>query len=229
MSNDKSVLSKDSAFLVENSLMAFGAGMTLQNRTDVKNAFHFASLVAGRLHDPEQESEHWYSQFLRVMQDCGWVTTRRNYEREASSATHVSVGAVALRLLSAAGTAALGVFAGKAFGLLAKAALEKLGVNPGLKDVFLHKRKGKGNGMVGLGACLETAEGEVVLVMGCVAAKAPASENDLLGIEWTITSSEFYTGTAVLSFNQDLYARVRRTVEDKLQDRSASNVLEYQV
>lgn len=229
MSNDKSVVSKDSAFLVENSLMAFGAGMTLQNRTDVKNAFHFASLVAGRRHDPDQESEHWYGQFLRVMQDCGWVTTRRNYEREVSSATNVSVGAVALRLLGAAGTAALGVFAGKAFGLLAKAALEKLGVNPGLKDVFLHTRKGKANGMVGLGACMETAEGEVVLVMGCVAAKAPGSENDLLGIEWSITSSEFYTGTAVLSFNQDLYARVRGTVENKLQDRSASNVLEYQV
>jgi hypothetical protein len=229
MSNDKSVLSKDSAFLVENSLMAFGAGMALQNRTDVKNAFHFASLVAGRLHDPEQHSEHWYGQFLKVMQDCGWVTMRRNYAREASSATNVSVGAVALRLLGAAGTAALGVSAGKAFGLLAKAALEKLGASPDLKNVFLHKRKGKANGMVGLGACIETAEGEVLLVMGCVAAKAPESENDLLGIEWTITSSEFYTGTAVLSFNQNLYARVRDTVENKLQDRTASNVLEYQI
>ena len=229
MSNDKSVLSKDSAFLVENSLMAFGAGMTLQNRTDVKNAFHFASLVASRLHHPERESEDWYGRFLKVMQDCGWVTTRRNYERETSAVTNVSVGAVALRLLGAAGAAALGVAAGKAFGLLAQAALEKLGVSPDLKHVFLNNRKGKGNGMVGLGACMETAEGEVVLVMGCVAAKSPGSENDLLGIEWTITSSEFYTGTAVLFFNQNLYGRVRDTVENKLQDRSASNVLEYQI
>lgn len=227
MTEDKSVLSKDSAVLVEDSLMAFGAGMALQSRTDVKNAFHFASLVAGKLHEPEKESELWYGQFLKVMQDCGWVTAQRNFEREESSAISVSVGSVALRLLGATGTAALGVAAGEAFGSLAKAALEKLGLSPGLKNVLIRKRTGKARGMVGLGACIETGEGEVVLVMSCVAATAPESENDLLGIEWAITSSEVYTGTAVLSFNKTLYDRVRETVEKKLEDRSVSNVLEY--
>ncbi|CAG8869455.1 hypothetical protein PS627_03528 [Pseudomonas fluorescens] len=229
MTDDKAVLSKDSAALVEDSLIAFGVGMTLLTRSDVKNAFHFASLVAGKLHDPEQESENWYGQFLKVMQDCGWVTTRRNYAREDSSVISASVGSVALRVLGAAGTAALGVAAGQAFGALAQAALAKLGLSPGLKDVFIHKRKGKANGMVGLGACIETAEGEVTLVMSCLAAKAPESENDLLGIEWTVNSSELYTGTAVLSFNKALYEKVRGTVENKLGERSVSNVLEYEV
>lgn len=229
MTDDKTVLSKDSAVLVEDSLMAFGAGMALQSRTDVKNAFHFASLAAGKLHDPEHDSENWYGLFLKVLQDCGWVTTRRKFEREHSSAISVSVGAVALRVLGAAGTAALGVAAGEAFGALAKAALEKLGLSPGLKDVFVHKRQGKSRGMVGLGACIESAQGEVVLVMSCIAASAPESENDLLGVEWTLTASDVYTGTAVLSFNKTLYERVRKTVESKLGDRSVSNVLEYEI
>ena len=47
MTNDSTPpLSISSAAVVESSLMAFGAGMSLQSRTDAKNSFLFATLVA---------------------------------------------------------------------------------------------------------------------------------------------------------------------------------------
>ncbi len=229
MTDDNEILSNDSAVLVEDSLMAFGAGMSLQSRTDVKNAFHFASLVASKLFDQERDSQAWYDQFLKVMQDCGWVTGRRSYVRESSSSTTVTVGAVAARVLGTAGKAALGGAIGEALGSLAQSAMDKLGLIQEEKKVFVRNKKGKGNGMVGLGACMETSEGEVVLAMCCVATAAPEIDTDLLGIEWTLVSSEYYTGTAILSFNKTLYDRVRSHVEEKLGDRSISNVLEYDI
>lgn len=229
MTDDKAVLQKDTAVLVEDSLMAFGAGMLARSRTDVKNAFHFASLVASKRFDAEKEGEAWYDLFLKAMQDCGWVTARRNYTREHASATTVSVGSVAIRIIGAAGNAALGGAFGAAFGTLAQSALDQLGAIKDLKNAFVRNRKDKGNGMVGLAACLETASGEVVLVMGCVAATAPQADTDVLGIEWMISSSDYYTGTAVLSFNKPVYDKVRGHVEQKLGDRSVSNVLEYEL
>lgn len=229
MTDNNVILSNNSAVLVEDSLMAFGAGMSLQSRNDVKNSFHFASLVASKLYDQEEQGEAWYNQFLKVMQDCGWVIGRRSYERESASTTTVTVGAVALRVLGAAGKIALGGPVGDVLGKLAGAALDRLGVIQEDKQLFVQNKDGKGQGMVGLGACLETADGEVVMVMCCVDATAPASETDLLGIEWTLSATEHYTGTSVLSFNKLIYARVRDHVADKLGERSISNVMEYDI
>ena len=50
----------DSAILVEGNLLACGAGMSAQNRHDVKNAFHFATLVADKGFDAEKQSRQWY-------------------------------------------------------------------------------------------------------------------------------------------------------------------------
>nr|WP_280042942.1 hypothetical protein [Pseudomonas sp. Hg5Tf]MDH2560103.1 hypothetical protein [Pseudomonas sp. Hg5Tf] len=74
MSDTTEILSTNTAAVLEQSLMAFGAGMSVQSRTDVKNSYQFASLVASKLYDQEGQGEAWFKQFLKVMQDCGWVT-----------------------------------------------------------------------------------------------------------------------------------------------------------
>ncbi|WP_411563868.1 hypothetical protein [Pseudomonas shirazensis] len=229
MSDINNIQGSNTAILVQDSLLACGAGMSLQSRNDVKNAFHFATLVADKLYDPQVQSKAWYDQFLKVMQDCGFVAARRSFELETASSVTVTVGAVVFRIMAAAGTAVLGGPIGDALGTLAKKAMEKLGSIEGEKRVFITDRKNKQSGMVGLGACMETPDGEVVLVMSCVNAAAPKANTDLLGVEWNITSSEYYAGSAVLSLNRTIYDRVRDHVENKLGVRSVEDILEYEI
>ncbi len=216
----------DSAILVEGNLLACGAGMSAQNRHDVKNAFHFATLVADKAFDAEKQSRQWYDKFVDVMRDLGFTIPRRSFELETSAELSVTVGAVAIRAIGAAGNAMLG---GTVLGDLAKTAFDKLTTVENDAKVLDHKRKNKARGMVGLAACIETENNDVVMVVSCIQASAPQLDDDVLGIQWTLDKTHYYAGTAVLTLNTFVYDKVRETVENKLGVRSVENVLQYDI
>ncbi|MHC6227623.1 hypothetical protein ACYU03_23140 [Pseudomonas sp. X10] len=229
MTDDQQILSNNTAAVVEQSLMAFGAGMSAKSRTDVKNSYQFASLVASKKHDQEGESEAWFQEFLKVMQDCGWVMARRSYEREHASSQSLTLGAIAFKAINGVGTVFLGGPVGTALNKLAGDALNKLGLVNEAQEVFKRNVKSKSNATVGLASCIETREGEVVLGMSAIHSGVGQKDLDVVVFEWKSTATSYYTGTAALSFNKSLYERVRATIEDKLGERSISNVLDYDI
>ena len=216
----------DSAILVEGNLLACGAGMSAQSRHDVKNAFHFATLVADKAFDAAKQSRQWYDKFVDVMRDLGFTIPRRSFELETSAELSVTVGAVAIRAIGAVGNAMLG---GSVLGDLAKTAFDKMTTIENDAKVLDHKRKNKARGMVGLAACIETANNDVVMVVNCIQASAPQLDDDVLGIQWKLDKAHYYAGTAVLTLNTFVYDKVRETVENKLGVRSVENVLEYDI
>ncbi|QXH50956.1 hypothetical protein KSS94_23955 [Pseudomonas fakonensis] len=226
MSEQTQVTANDSAILVEGNLLACGAGMSSQSRHDVKNAYHFATLVADKAFDAETQSREWYDQFIDVMRDLGFTIPRRSYELETSAELSVTVGAVAVRTIGVVGNALLG---GTTLGKLAKSAFDKLTTVEDDARVIEHKRKNKARGMVGLAACIETENNDVVMVVSCIKAHAPKFNGDVLGIQWALDKSEYYAGTAVLTLNNFVYDKVRETVENKLGVRSVENVLQYDI
>ena len=226
MTTENTPATTDTALLVEGNLLAYGAGMSEQSRRDVKNAYHFATLVADKIIDVEKNGKAWYDKFLDAMRDIGFTTPRRSYERETSSEMSATLGAVAVRIISAAGSALLG---GTAVAAVAKKALDKLTTIETDTRIVAHKKKSKDRGVVGLAACTETTAGDVVMVMSCVYATNPDLDEDVLGVQFKLNSSEYYSGTAVLTLNTFVYDKVRETVENKLGVRSIENVLQYDI
>ncbi|WP_060510550.1 hypothetical protein [Pseudomonas sp. NBRC 111124] len=227
MSDETQVVTRsDAAILVEGNLLACGAGMSAQSRHDVKNAFHFATLVADKTFDAQKQSREWYDKFVDAMRDLGFTIARRNFELETSAELSVTVGAVAVRAIGAAGSALLG---GTVLADLAKSAFEKLTTVESDAKILDHKRKNKARGMVGMGACIETEKQDVVMVVSCIQASAPSLDDDVLGVQWTLDKTRYYAGTAVLTLNTFVYGKVRETVENKLGVRSVENVLQYDI
>ncbi|MDM3884587.1 hypothetical protein QSV36_03110 [Pseudomonas sp. BCRC 81390] len=226
MSDEKQITTSDAAILVEGNLLACGAGMSAQSRHDVKNAFHFATLVADKAFDAETQSREWYDKFVDVMRDLGFTIPRRSFELETSAELSVTVGAVAVRAIGAAGNAVLG---GTKLGALAKMAFDKLSTVEHDTKIIDHKRKNKARGMVGMAACVETTNNDVVLVVSCIQASAPKLDDDVLGIQWKLEKANYYAGMAVLTLNNFVYDKVRETVENKLGVRSVENVLQYDI
>lgn len=216
-----------SAAVVEQSLIAFAAGMSLQNRTDVMNAYQFASLVASKLYDGEHQSEAWYKQNLKVMEDLGWLTVRRTYEREMSESQSLTLGAVAFKAMRIVGEAAFGGPIGDALSKVAEAALGSLGELTEAQEIFKHNFKDKLVGTIGLAACLETDDGQLMMVQTAVSTKGMSRDLDTVAFEWKSTDTYHYSGTALLTFNIHHYARVREHVETRLGDRRFENVLQY--
>ena len=226
MSKESQVATQDAAILVEGNLLACGAGMSAQSRHDVKNAFHFATLVADKAFDAEKQSREWYDKFVDVMRDLGFTIPQRSFELETSAELSVTVGAVAVRTIGAIGNAVLG---GSVLGDLAKTAFDKLTTLENDAKVLDHKRKNKARGMVGMAACIETGNNDVVMVVNCIQASAPQLDDDILGIQWKLDKTHYYAGTAVLTLNNFVYDKVRETVENKLGVRSVENVLQYDI
>lgn len=226
MSEEKQVSTTDAAILVEGNLLACGAGMSSQSRHDVKNAFHFATLVADKSFDAEKQSREWYERFIDVMRDLGFTIPKRSFELETSAELSVTVGAVAIRAIGVAGNAMLG---GTKLGELAKMAFDKMTNVENDAKVLDHKRKNKARGMVGMAACIETANNDVVMVVSCIQASAPQLDDDILGIQWKLDKTHYYAGTAVLTLNTFVYDKIRETVENKLGVRSVENVLQYDI
>lgn len=108
MSDATQITTTDAAILVDGNLLACGAGMSAQSRHDVKNAFHFATLVADKAFDAEKQSREWYDKFIDVMRDLGFTIPRRSFELETSVELSVTVGAVAIRTIGVVGNAVLG-------------------------------------------------------------------------------------------------------------------------
>ncbi|MDD2060190.1 hypothetical protein N5D52_05520 [Pseudomonas sp. GD03860] len=229
MTDTTEILSGNTASIVDQSLMAFGAGMSLQSRCDVKNAYHFASLVASKRFDQEGQGEEWFKAFLKVMHDCGWVTARRCYEQVNQGSQSLKVGAIAAKAVSSIGQAFLGGPVGAALNKLAENALEKLGLVDEAQQLLKRNIKDKANASVGLASCIETQTGEVVLVMSAVQVAAATHDLDLAVFEWNSSTLTSYTGSAALSFNKSLYEHVRSTIERKLGERIVSNVLDYDI
>ncbi|MFG0410693.1 hypothetical protein [Pseudomonas sp. NY5710] len=217
---------RDAAVLVEGNLLACGAGMSVQSRHDCKNAYHFATLVADKAFDAEKQSREWYDKLIDVMRNLGFTIPKRSFEQETSAELSVTVGAIAVRAIAVAGNAMLG---GTQLGSLAKKAFDKMATVESDAKVLDHKRKNKTRGMVGLAACIETEQGDVVMVISCIQASAPQLDDDVLGIQWKLNKSRYYAGTAVLTLNNFVYDKVRETVENKLGVRSVENVLQYDI
>ncbi len=224
--SEKQITTNDAAILVDGNLLACGAGMSAQSRHDVKNAFHFATLVADKAFDAETQSREWYDKFVDVMRDVGFTIPRRSFELETSAELSVTVGAVAVRAIAAAGSALLG---GTVLSDLAKSAFDKLTTVEEDARIIEHKRKNKARGMVGMAACVETENNDVVMVVSCIQASAPQLDDDILGIQWTLDKTQYYAGTAVLTLNNFVYDKVRESVENKLGVRSVENVLQYDI
>jgi hypothetical protein len=226
MTDETEVTTTNTAILVEGNLLACGAGMSAQNRHDVKNAFHFATLAADKAFDAEKQSREWYDRFVDVMRDVGFTIPKRSFELETSAELSITIGAVAIRAIGVAGNAMLG---GTVLGDLAKTAFDKLTTIEDDARILDHKRKNKARGMVGMAACIETENNDVVMVVSCIQASAPKLDDDVLGIQWKLDKTDYYAGTAVLTLNNFVYAKVRETVENKLGVRSVENVLQYDI
>lgn len=223
-------LNISAAAVVESSLMAFGAGMSLQNRTDAKNSFLFATLVANKRFDQNTLSESWFTTFLQVMADCGWLVAHRTYEKESNAGQSLTLANVAVKAVKFAASGLLqGAPVAQALGLLAQQAVDGLAKDEQALTLFNRNLYSRDNVVVGVASCIETAAGEVVMALGAVQRKVRREDLDVLVFDWDSNTSDTYKSTVALSFNGQVYGAVRATIEQRLGDRAVVRIMDYAI
>lgn len=224
------VTETNSAAVVEQSLMAFAAGMQPQTRSDIMNSYQLASRVASRKFPSKEQSEEWYNLVLETMEELGWLTIFRRHEREYSETQSLTLGNIAFKAIKAvAQAAAIGGPAREVLGKLAGDALGSLGSITEPQDLLKRNLEERETGSIGLVSCLENSEGEVLILLTAVSTDGMDKKTNSLVFEWENTGAYSYSGAALLSFNTGHYARVREDVADKLGDLTRTKVSKWDI
>lgn len=228
--NTNEPLDLSSAAVVESSLLAFGAGMTAQNRQDVKNSYLFATLVANKRHNQLTLSEAWFDYFLDAMTDCGWAVARRTHEKSSDTAQSLTLANVAVKAVQVAASSLLsGGPVVQALGLFAEKAIEGLNKDEEALTLFKRSLYRQSNVMVGVASCIETKDGEVVMALGAIQRTVRNEDLDTLLFDWDSNTSSTYRSTAALSFNSQIYAKARDLIEQRLGERALSRIMDYEI
>ncbi|MFJ4154579.1 hypothetical protein ACIPZF_07185 [Pseudomonas sp. NPDC089752] len=220
----------NTAAVIEQSLLAFGAGLDAAVRADIKNAYQFASRAASHSFSSEGETEQWFNHFIKVMHDCGWVTLMKSYEMERSQSQSLKLGAVVYKTMKVVGQAVLSNPLTDALANLAADALESLGKVNQAQEIFTRNLRERRSSTVGLGACIQNEVGEVFLAMSAIDSK-PFDDHQLNNVvfEWESKSSAVYSGAVVFVFNRFIYDVVRDHIRQRLTDSAVSNILDYDI
>lgn len=221
---------RDRIAIVEQSLLALSAGMTAQARRDAKTTFQFASRVASKAHDRDGEAEAWFNKFIEVMRTCGWVVGQRSFERDYDQSRSLTLGPVVFKVAKAAGQALLGGPLAEAMTELAGKAFEALGGITEAQEIYKQNIKAHPVSVTGLGTCVMTPEGELFMLVNAFST-SPA-ENDLQTVvfDWKSSSTDRYSGSAVLSFNEVVYTdEVRASIEQRLIASAVKAASEFEI
>ena len=223
-------VSTNSIAVVEQSLLALSAGMSAPSRRDAKTTFQFAAGVASKLHDRDGESEAWFNKFLEVMRTLGWVVGKRSYERDYDQSQSLTLGPIAFKVASAADKALLGGPVGEAMAKLAGDAISALGNIEEAQKIYQQNLKGHPVATTGLGACIETPEGELFMLVNAFSASPGENDLNTTVFEWKSSSKDRYCGSAVLSLNEVVYTdAVRASIEQKLIDKAVQAASEFDI
>lgn len=221
---------KEGAAVVANSIVSFVAGMSKQNKEDIKNSVLFATLVANRAY-PDMDGPRWYEKFMEVMsRACGWFPMRKEYAEYTTVEQQFTMDQVGLKILSSIIAAA--AVPGPASVLLlgvAQQALEALQASEQPLRLFEGKSRTHNGGNFSIASCTESADGEVLMAMGTVNFSSTLNVKNVLFWNWNNTSVSISRAESYLGLNQGIYAEVRNDILAKLGRNAKDAVAEYEI
>jgi hypothetical protein len=201
---------KPAAYVDNQSLISFAAGVTGQNRKDVLNSTLLAQMVADHyVPDPEQ-MDVWYQKYEEVLRNIGWAIEKKEFSNFDSGHTAFEMQSAILDVL---GT----LVGANQLAMLTKTldAIKKLGDSDGRIQIFERdvKEVQKGNFQIGMA---EEVGGLVSMGMGAFMLKTKDEVNRVLFINTgkDRTSLKYYALKCTL--HTDIYALVRNDILTKL-------------
>lgn len=202
-----------SLVVVDNALVSFVAGVSKARKRDIKNCVDFSSARASNEFNRSKQTDQWYAEFGRCMRILGWVVPGFSFSRYTSQQSSFQVDQLIIEMLAQAALAATGpsglmvalpAIAEKAFTAL-QGDKEKL-------KLFKSNTSGDSTGSVLVAPCMESPDGDVVMIMSAVHYKSSTNIKDILFTHWSSASLEIYRGADIMEFDVDSYDAVKDKV-----------------
>ena len=211
------------AFVDAGSLVAFGPGVSAQHKADVLNSTLLAQLAANKKFNRETQTEEWYRFYQEVFGKVGWVLRGFEFTLYEASGAEFTADKVILEILKAIAT-------GNDLAVVAATmeALNSLGNDSPTVKVFETNSHTASSGNFQISVAAEN-DGIVGMKLGAFYFMTTQTVTRVLWFRFQSSSTKFYKGNQVAALDEEVYAKVRQTVVEKLGDAAKKLVADLEI
>ncbi len=198
------------------SVIAFGDGLSAENRDAVMLGVEFAETVATSKHDIDKDPIAWLRSYAEAMKHAGWLTVGgHEYGSYSTKDTSITMDAIVLELISlVAGPNAATV--ASLMGLV----LDKLQKNDPLMKLFERNSKRGTLARFRIMPCIESKEGIPVTYLLSMHCDYSRSSGGALFWKWSSSQLDIKRLAKGVQFNKSSFERNRQLILDHLQGES---------
>ncbi|QOJ01539.1 MAG: hypothetical protein HRU70_14030 [Phycisphaeraceae bacterium] len=211
------------AYVNDGSLVAFLPGVSEQHKRDVLNSCLLAQLAANKKYDREKAPREWYTFYHTVMENCAWVVRAFAFEEFKASGATFDVHEAVIKVLAAIAT-------GNDLAIIKETldALKALSNDDHRVVLFDTSSTHQNKGTFQVSSAAET-DGVVSLKLGAFHFTADTNVTRLLWFRFASSSTSFYKGAQTVTLNEEVYAKIRQSVVDKLGDKAQKFVADLDI
>jgi hypothetical protein len=214
----------EQAFLSDKSLVSFASGVTDQNRKDVLNSTLLAQLAANKKSPIDTGIEKWYEAFVEVLEKIGWVVQEKELHQFEAKESVFELENVIIDILTAS--------FGAGYISIIKKTLESLKNLTESEDsrikVFEKNTRSTNKGCFQI--ALATEEGGVVAMkIGAFFLSSTNKVTRILFVKFTSDQTKLDYASSGLTLNQEIYAKARQLVIDKLSQDVVDYITEIEI
>ncbi|HGS4461965.1 TPA: hypothetical protein ACMDOB_001842 [Vibrio metschnikovii] len=212
---------KESANVSANSVVSFTKDLPEQLKSDVLNSTLFAQLAATAKFNPEKEPIEWYKKYNEVLNNIGWNFSSWDYSQIQTSSKGFEISKEVIKLIQKVDVSAAGMMS---------AVLESLSSkdNEDAANLFDSVSNPKEDANFQIGPCTYSGN-NVVMTSACMFFKATEHVHRFLWFTWKDTSTELWGSARKAELVDDVYARVRNQIIEKLGDRAEKYVMDIEL
>ncbi|AUD03662.1 hypothetical protein [Spirosoma pollinicola] len=210
----------EQSFMNAKSLVSFVSDINGQRRSDVLNSVLLAQLAANKKFPDENQLVDWYKEFVRVLNNLGWAIEAAEFASFESSGTVFEAENAIISILTAA-------FGGSFMVVITKTleALKGLSDSNGKISAFEKNTHSQSKGAFQIGLAREE-NGTVILQMGTFLLTSSNEIRKILFFKSTKDKTKLNYCSRTGTLNEDVYARIRTQIQDKLGGRISDFIAE---
>ncbi|MBZ9714503.1 hypothetical protein [Deinococcus multiflagellatus] len=205
------------------SLVSFVAGLSKQTKADVLNSTLLAQLAANKAYDRENDTDNWYKKYREVLENIGWVISEFKFTKYQASGTTLQIKKVVLELLAA-------IMSENPLAVTKATldAVESLGDGDDRVALFSSNSSNSSSGNFQVAAVVEDKKTPTMMI-GAFYFKSNDVKVNFLWAHFQTSNTSLYQGTQTLTLDEDVYARVRQQIIDKLGERATQYIADLDI
>lgn len=217
------VQDEEQSFLSSKSVVSFASEVSENNRRDILNSTLLAQLAANKKFPDDVQVLEWYREFVKVLSTIGWVMEEAAFSTFKSAKDIFEVENAIINILTTA-------FGGDYLSVITKTldAIKDLSDDNGKITAFEKNTHSLSKGAFQIALAVER-NNTVSMQLGTFMLTSSNEIKKILFFKSTTDRTKLEYCSRKATLNEEIYAKVRQIVIDKLGDRVTNFVTEIDI